>query len=29
MHLLLQRFVALAGADDAPKGRFNAQFLGQ
>lgn len=23
------RFVALAGADDAPKGRFNAQFLGQ
>lgn len=24
-----RRFVALAGADDAPKGRFNAQFLGQ
>lgn len=23
------RFVALAGADDTPKGRFNAQFLGQ
>lgn len=23
------QFVALAGADDAPKGRFNAQFLGQ
>jgi nicotinamidase-related amidase len=24
-----ERFVALAGADDVPKGRFNAQFLGQ